>query len=176
MNSTFDLENPAVKNGIIAGLASAAIILLFYLVSPRMVFTISAWITTILFIVFMVQSVKSEKSASEFTPFGEALKPAFLTYVIANLIYVIFYYVLFNFIAPELTGMQKEIAMEAMEKLGNLVGEDAMETAIDQLQTQDFTFTIKSAAWTFAWGLIFPGFIIAAIIALVMKDPTPTDA
>jgi len=102
-----------------------------------------------------------------------ALKPAFLTYLIGNLIYVLFYYVLFNFIDPGLEEVQKELTMDAMEKIGGLLGEDGMEAAIEQIENQDFSFGLGKALWTFAFSLIFPGFVSAAIIAAIMKDPKP---
>jgi len=168
-----DLENPAIKNGVFAGLAACGVVLLFYLANARMVFTWASWITTIIFIFFMVQSVKSEKAEAEFTSFNDALKPAFLTYVISNLLYIIFYYVLLNFIAPDLVEMQREIAMETIEKLAGIMGEDSVEEGLEALEAHDFSFGLGTAAWSFAWGLIFPGFIVAAIIALIMKDNKP---
>ncbi|NND34565.1 MAG: DUF4199 domain-containing protein [Saprospiraceae bacterium] len=169
------LENPAVKNGIIAGLATAGLILFFYLFNPRWVFSVASILTTILFIVFMVRSVKEEKSGLEFMAFNDALKPAFVTYVVANLIYIIFYYVLLNFIAPELVEMQREIAIETIEKMSGLIGEEGTEAALDQMDQQSFEFSLKSAALAFAWGLIFPGFIVSLIIAAIMKDKKPVD-
>lgn len=173
MNSVFDLENPSIKNGIIAGLAGAAVTLVCYLINPKWALTAASWITTPLFIVMMVLSVKADKEGQDFTSFSDALKPAFLTYVVANLLFTIFYYVLLNFIAPELIEIQKEIALEAIEKMQGFLGEEAAEAAIDQIQGRDFSFGLGTALWTFAWGLIIPGFIVAAIIALIMKDKKP---
>ena len=169
----FTLENPAVKNGVIAGLSTAGIILLFYLINARWVFSVASILTTILFIVFMVRSVREEKLTLDFMAFNDALKPAFVTYVVANLIYIIFYYVLLNFIAPELIDMQREIAVETIEKMSGILGEEGTEAALDQMDERSFDFTLKSAALAFAWGLIFPGFIVALIIAAVMKDKKP---
>lgn len=169
----WSLENPAVKNGILAGIGTAVYVLLLYLINARMVFGPASFITTVIFIVMMVRSVKAEKEVLEYTSFSDALKPAFLTYVIANLIYVIFYYVLVNFIAPDLLVMQKEMALEMLEKMSGFLGEEAMEKAAEELEARNSGFGIGTAIWTFAWGLIFPGFLIAAIIAIVMKDRQP---
>ena len=172
----WSLENPAIKNGILAGIASAVFVLLLYLVNPRWIFGFPSYITTIIIIILMVQSVKAEKKTLEYTAFSDALKPAFLTFVIANLIYIIFYYVLVNFIAPELMDIQKEITMEMIEKMSGFLGEEGTETAIEQMEARNFDFGLKTAAWTFAFGLIFPGFIIATIIAAVMKDRKPVES
>ena len=170
-----DLENPSVRNGVIAGLGAVAIGLVFYLMSARAFFGYSGWISTILIIVFMVRSVKEEKATAEYLPFNGALKPAFVTFLVANLIGTIFYYVLLNFIDPGLIQIQKEIALEAIEKMGGLLGEDMMEQSIDALEARDFTYGITTAAWGFAWQLIFPGFIVSAIIAAIMKDRKPVE-
>ncbi len=171
-----DFENPAIRNGIIAGIGAAAISLLFYIVNARMVFSLASWVTTALFIVMMVRSVRSHRHSVEYLSFSEALKPAFVTYVLGNLLYIIFYFVLLNFIDPSLLDMQKEIAMEAMEKFSGIMGEDNFEIAMEELENRDWSYGIGTAAWTFAWGLIFPGFIICLIIAAVMKDRKPIDA
>ncbi len=169
------LENPSIKNGIIAGLITSGIVLVFYLINARMVFSVAGWVSTIVFIYFMVQSVKADKAELEFTSFGDALKPAFLTYVVGNLLYIIFYFVLLNYIAPDLLDIQKEIAMETIEKIGGLMGEDALEEALDEVDARTSEFGLSTALWSYAWGLIFPGFIIAAIIALIMKDRKPAE-
>lgn len=172
----WSLENPAIKNGILAGIASAVFVLLLYLVNPRWIFGFPSYITTIIIIVMMVQSVKAEKKLLEYAAFSDVLKPAFLTFVIANLIYVIFYYILVNFIAPELLDVQKEITIEMIGKMSGLMGEEGTEAALEQLEARNFDFGLKTAAWTYAFGLIFPGFIIAAIIAAVMKDRRPVES
>jgi len=166
----WSLENPAIKNGIIAGISSVVLILLMYLINAKMVFNLASIVATVLFIVFMIRSVKAEKEVMDTFAFSDALKPGFLTFVVANLIYMIFYYVLLNFIAPELITMQKEIALEMLEKMSGFLGEEATEAAIDEFQARDFEFGLTTAIWSFAWGLIFPGFIIASIIALVFKE------
>lgn len=171
----WSLENPAIKNGIIAGIGSAVFVLLLYLVNPRWIFGFPSYITTIIFIVLMVQSVKAEKKNIDYTSFSDALKPAFLTFVVANFIYIFFYTILVNFIAPELLDVQKEITLEMLEKMSGLLGEDGLEAAVDEVEARDFDFGLKTASWTFAFGLIFPGFIIAAIIAAVMKDRRPLE-
>ena len=62
-----------------------------------------------------------------------------------------------------------------LEKMGGLLGEEGVETAAEEIQNRNFDFGLKMASWTFAFALIFPGFIIAAIIAAVMKDRRPVD-
>ncbi len=166
----WSLENPSIRNGILAGMISAGILFMLYLIKASWVFSPISFITTVVFIFLMVQSVKAEKSVREFTSFSDALKPAFLTYVVGHFLYIIAYFVLLNFVAPDLADMQREIAEKAIEKMGGLMGEEAMEAAIERLETESFDFTFGKALMSFGWGLIFPGFIIAAIIAAVMKD------
>ncbi len=173
MNPIFTLENPAIKNGVIAGLTGAAATLVCYLINPKWALTIASWVTTILFIYLMVQSVKADKEGQEYTSFGDALKPAFLTYVVANFLFTVFYFVLLNFIAPELQEVQKEVALEFVEWMTGLLGQQPPEEMIDEIQSRDYTFSISSALLSFASGLIIPGFIVAAIIALIMKDRKP---
>ncbi len=171
----WSLENPAVRNGIIAGILSAVVTLVCYLVNARWVFSISGWVSTLVFIAFMIQSVRAHRQTVDLLTFSEALKPAFLTYAVANLVYVVFYYLLFNFIASDLITLQKERAIEMIEKMSGFLGEAGSEKAIEALEEKGFGYGIGTALWTYAWGLILPGFPIAAVMALIMRQSTPRD-
>lgn len=172
-NSIFDLENPAIKNGILAGIAGSALMLLFYLIKPRMVFGLAGWTVVALFVFLMVRAVKEYKSHIDYMSFSEALKMSFLTYVVGNLIYTLFFFVLMNYIDPGLLDLQREISIDAIEKLSGLLGEEGTEAALDALENQDWSFGVGKALQTYFMGLIIPGFIIALIISAVMKDRKP---
>ena len=174
--SFLDFENPAIKNGVIAGIGAAAISLFLYIISARMIFSFASLLTTALFIVMMVRSVREHRSSVDFLSFSEALKPAFVTYVCGNLLYTIFYFVLLNYIDPGLLEMQKEIAMESIERFSGVMGEENFEIALEELENRDWGFGLGTAVWSFAWGLIFPGFLICLVIAAIMKDRKPVDA
>ena len=170
-----DLNGPTLKNAVTAGFLAVIVALLFYLFNTRSLFNVSGWIVFVLYIVYMVRSVRQEKSLMEWMSFGSAFKASFITYVVASLMYMIFYFVLLNFIDPDLQEMQKDIAIEAIEKMSGLIGEEGTEAALDKIEEDNLNSPGRSLT-SWAWGLIFPGAIISAIIGLVMKDKNPATA
>ena len=169
-----DFENPAVRNGVIGGLTAVVASLLFYIADTKMFLSFSGFLVWIIYIFFVSKATREDKRTSDHFEFKDALKTGFLTYVIASLFYIVFYYVLSNFVDPGLIEMQREIAIEAIEKMSGMLGEEGTEAALANIENQDMTFGIKTALITFAGGLLFPGIIIALIVAAVLKDPKPT--
>ncbi len=167
-----DLERPAVRNGVIAGLGTSCLALVLYLISALSFFAFAGILTTILVIIFMVRAVREERVDLDYLSFNGALNSAFVVYLIATLLYSIFYFVLFNFIDPTLIDIQKEILAEIFVGLGRFFGEDFVEQTMDALDARDQSYGLGTAIWLFVQQLI-PGFIIAAIIAAVMKDRKP---
>ena len=168
------MENHGVKWGVISGVGVVAFSLVLYLVNPTSLFGGLAWAGMIIYIFGMVKAAQGEKNdLGGYMSWGEALKPTFLTYAIASLIYIVFFYVLNNFIDPGLEDLQREAAIEMIENMSGLIGEEGVEEAIAQADEQGFKFGIKNAAMGYFIGLIFPGFIIAAIISAIVKKNRP---
>ncbi len=92
----------------------------------------------------------------------------------SNLITAIFNYILFNFIDPGLVEIQREIAVEAVEKVANALGnEEMMDEMNEQLEEQSFDITPWKALQGWIFGLIF-GAIVAAIQGAIMKKKDPS--
>lgn len=165
-----NFESPAVRNGILGGMAGVILALLFYIFNTKMFFSIAGWLVIAVYIVFVVKAAREQKKISDAFPFREAFKTTLLSYAIMNLIYIVFHFILMNVVDPGLVEVQKEIALETLEKMSGILGEEGMEAAIDQIENQDMRFTLGKALSTFAIGLLFPGALITAIVAAVMKD------
>ncbi len=164
----------AVKWGVIAGLGAVVISLVGYLVSPKFFVTWASWLGFAAFIICMVKAAADDKEAmGGYMSWGQALKPTFLTYVIGSLISSIFVYVMFNFVDGSLVDVQKEIAVDTIEQLSGFLGEDGMEAAIDALDQQSFDMTMSTTLLGYAFGLILPGFPLAAIISAIMRKNRP---
>lgn len=163
-----------LKWGVIAGLAAVVISLVGYLVSPRFFVTWASWLGFAAFIFCMVKAAAEDKEAmGGYMSWGEALKPTFLTFVIGSLISSIFIYLMFNFVDASLVDVQKEIAIDAIEQLSGFLGEDGLEAAIDALDQQSFDMTMSTTLLGYAFGLILPGFPLAAIISAIMRKKRP---
>ena len=166
------MENPSVKWGLIAGLGVMISSLLFYLVDVNLFFSVSSYLIWIVYIVCMVFAVRDQiKAQKGFISFKEAFSTAFVVFVLSSLMYYIFYYLMFNVIDPDLLDIQREMTVEAMEALSGFLSEEQMEEAIAKATSQDVGIGTVSMAYLIS--LIFPGAIIAAIIAAIMKKNNP---
>lgn len=172
------MENPGIKNGLIAGLFVVAGGLLSYFIDPKLYLSPTIqWGLMIVYLIFMYRAGAETRTANGgFISWGEAIKPVFLTGVLAALIVIVFQYVLFNFVAPELLDLQKETAMEALEQMEGFLGEEATETALERLEEEDFSFGIGSMISGWVLNCVI-GFIPSAIIAAILRreDPSQQD-
>ncbi len=165
------MENPSVKWGLIAGLGVMITSLLFYLVNVNWFFSISSYVSWIVYIACMVFAVKDMRGKHGFISFKDAFSTAFIVYAISSLMYFIFYYLMFNVIDPGLAEIQQEIAREAMESFSSFMTEEQIEEAMARVEDQSMNIGTLGVGYLF--NLIFPGAIMAAIIAIILKKDNP---
>jgi hypothetical protein len=79
-----------------------------------------------------------------------------------------------NFIDPDLIVMAKEVSIEAIEKMSGLLGEDGVQAAIEKIENEN-PFGIQQTLMGIAITLVFPGALIALIIAAIMKKTNPEE-
>jgi len=168
------MENPAIKWGVYLAVASIALLLIFYLVNPKLIFSLNSYIGIVLTIVMLVLACReSRMNSGGFASFGQMFQTAFLTWIIGSAIGVIFQYILMNFIDPGLIDMQKEISIEAMEKMSSFIGEEGMEVAIEEIEKTN-PVSIGNMSMGFAFMAVI-GAIVAAIIGAIMQKKNPAD-
>lgn len=164
------MNNNRLKYGVIAGAGTVLYLLAFYAASPRLM--LSSWVmwgSLIIYLACMAMACRREREAiAGLYPFQSALKTAFAVFVVANLIYYAFYYVLFNVIDPGLVDLQRELVLESMDRYGGMLGEENAEELMRRYREEDFRVTLSNTALSFAQSLI-GGFILALIVAGVMK-------
>lgn len=164
------MQNNRLKYGLIAGTGTVLYLLAFYGVSPRLM--LSSWVmwgSLVIYLACMTLACRRERSATTGGyPFQSALKTAFTVFVIANVIYYVFYYVLFNVIDPGLADLQRELVLENMDRYAGMLGEENAEELMRRYEEEDFRVTLSNTALGFAQSLI-GGFILALIVAGVMK-------
>lgn len=162
------MENPSIKYGLYIGLANAVITLLAYFINPEWMFGFTLQIALIIFnIVLMVMAVNEYRDANEgYILFKEGFKAAWLTFIIGVTIVNIFSYLLYNYIDPGLIDVAKEKTMEAIEKMGSFMGEDAMEASLEEIANSN-PFGLPKVLLGILISFIFPGAVLAAIIAAV---------
>lgn len=157
----------SIRYGIITGIVTILYLLIFYFVDkPTMLGGGIAWSTNILFFVGMLFAARETRNELELLSFREALSIAFVTYVVANLFYYDFLYILFNFVDPELLELQKQVGLEAIRDSG--MG-DMFEEQIKVIEETTPTFSIWQALGGYLQSAIF-GFILSLLIGGLTRN------
>lgn len=164
------MGNPAVKNGILMGVASIVVTMLLYFVDKRSMISYGSWIGYVIIAYFMYAAAAGTKSANGGNlTFGEGLVSSMTALAIGMLISSIFAYLLYNVIDPSLLDTMKEIQVEMIDKMAGFMGEDAAEQAKDAMEDNPPSFGIGTVAIGYVVSLIFPGLVIALIVSAVTK-------
>lgn len=166
------------KYGIISGLLMAIITFILYAVDPLLMFQL--WLNAVYFgimVVCMVLAVRDyRQQLGGYLSFKQALQPAFVTTIIMALVSSLVTYLLYNFIDPNLSSLLKEWTMEftydMMESMN--APEEVLEKAMNDLEKEDFTFGIAKISQGMIFSII-AGFILASIVAAIMKRKKPLD-
>lgn len=152
-------NNLAIRYGLAAGIGTVAYFLLFYLISPRYMLAYWVWWSSIIiYVVAMVKSIKDEmaRSRSSFG-FREGLRASFLTFIIANAVFYLFYYLLFSVFDPQLVEMQRELMQNSPGLAGGMEG-------------KSFEVTPGKTFFVFSYTLI-GGFILSLVLAgLIVRN------
>lgn len=159
-----------VRYGLYAGAGTVAYLLLFYFINPPLLFHVGVqWSYRLIFIVCMAAAALAARRDTEgaFT-FRQAVRPAFGAYVLASLIYLVFFYVMFNYVNPQLPEIQREVIVEQSRWVAQKLGMNEIQDAMEQLKAEDLQVNFRNSTLDFMWRLIF-GFILSAIIALFIK-------
>lgn len=148
------MQQTAVKYGIITGTAIVLYLFVFHQINRGLALNpLVYWSPILVAVVAMTMVVKKvrEENAGKIAQ-REALKHAFLTFVIAYLFFSIYTFVLFNFIDPSLVELQKKTMLDAGRKIEGL----------------DFSMTIGKVLFQYVYMLI-PGFFLSYMVASFMK-------
>lgn len=165
--------NEGLKWGGICGLIGLLIMFGSWAAGLNTFITFQFWGNFIpyVIVILIVTGLQLRKERNNVLPYGEALKFAFLTYVITAVIMALGTYVLYNLIDPELTLKSFQAAepktRALMEKFG--AGEDKIEEALRK--------GAEDAAKGTGLGKIFLGtglfliwdFIKSLLIALIIR-------
>ncbi len=174
------MKNDAVKLGLMYGVVSIIISMIVYFTNPKAMMDFSSWhmiLGYILMIAFPYMAAKRAKDANGgFIAFGEALVPAMVTFAIGLLISNVYSYLLLNYFDPSLQETLNVAAREMTEGMWDMMGlsEEAKLEAAEQMEQQQANqFGIVQSALGFIVSLIFPGLVISAIIAAIIKKEEP---
>jgi len=169
------MEQYPVRNGLISGAVQVAVLVLFYFISTLMLISFASIVCFFIYIGFMRQTVLQYKRDQDgYITFKDAFKGSWLTYIPGTVIVVVFNYILFNFIDPGLLEMQKEIALDAFEAMSKYLpmSDEDYDKQVAVLESQN-PYSLYSLAIGLPVSFLFPGALIAAIMALVMRKENP---
>lgn len=163
------MKHTFVKYGIIAGVSVVAYFLLFYFIDTTILFSpFVNWGSLVIYLTFMIMACTRERVSHEGSlPFKQALRTAFGTFVVANIIYYIFNYLLFKF-DPTLLITQKEAIIHTMQWASKTFNFELPSETIQQLRGEIRPVTIGNTLFVFAQSLI-GGFILSFIVGGMMR-------
>jgi len=159
--------NISIRYGILVGIVVILYMLAFYFYDPKVLLEPSVfWSTTLLYIVGMFFAAREERKAREFMTFREVLPIAFVTYLVANLFFYDFLYIMFNFVDTSLPDLQLQVSIEAIERYDL---ENFAEEQIEAIKKTPTTFTLFRAISDYISSAIF-GFLLSLMIAGVTRN------
>ena len=170
------MNHYSIKNGLLAGGASIILGLIAYLINAESFLTYGGWLSFVPVIYFMVKAATEYKDGEleGFLSFKEAFSQSWKTYFLYAVISMIFTYVMMNFVDPSLGEAAKQISIKTIEKMSGMMGEEGTAAAIEKIESEE-PYNLKNIAISFLLTLVFPGALIALIIALIVKREKPME-
>jgi hypothetical protein len=176
------IQKLGLRNGIVAGILSIVYTLVLYTMGGEWMFKTSIQMLGNVFLVgTMIYTVHSYRKAhGNYVSFKQAFGGAFSVGVLGILIPLVFAYLLYAFIDPELTMRLKDYSVKVSIEMFQWfnMSEEQIEEALDKIKEQDYSPTVANYAKGYAGGLLM-GALFAVIIALVFwiisrkNEPTP---
>lgn len=175
--TTPGLVNNAVKNGLILGVISVVLTLLIYAIDYAILVQLKMMFLSLLVSVgFAIYAgITYRKEIGGFISFGKAYQHGFLMFAASGVVSVLFTFLLYFVIDPELPGKLTEASLANTEEMMRSFGmqedqmEQAMEAARESTKNQ---FSPAKVALTYVFILI-GGAIFALISGAIVKKNRP---
>ncbi len=170
------MNNFSIKYGVLGAMALIVAMLVLWFISPKSLLNWSSWAGLVIFIYSLYLTGKEAKWRNEgFISFGDMFKYMLLTSVVFAIIGVLFNHILFNVIDPGLADVQKEMAIEGIEKMRDMLGDiEGFDEAQEKIEEESFALTPTQSLISFV-SYVVGGAIVAAIMAAIMKKKKPID-
>ncbi len=169
------MGNHPIRYGLLAGVSVVLVNLIIYFTDKTLLASISSLVELIVVIFFMTKAVSDTKSdLGGWISFKDAFKPAWLTFILATTIIVLYTFILMNYIDPSLKDVIKEKQLEAFGQAAEWlnINEADRDVTIASIEDAD-AFGVKSIAFGLPFSFIFPGVLYALIIGLIKKKEQP---
>lgn len=155
--------------GVICGLTVVTYFLVLWMLHKELLWDFWAFNASWLPYFYLVYiGVKKYHIQNPETEFRFLVREGFIVYLIAQIIYYLFYYLLFFEIDPGLLELQKSIELEKVEETRGILGEQRADEMLRNLKEGAIGMTTGSLIRQFVPSLL-PGFAMSAIFALIVK-------
>jgi len=168
------MHKSSIQNGFFLGLAMVVSSYVLYLANPTMFLSAKSMVLLLIFIILMVKSgLDARKNNGGYINFKTAFKNMFITGAIGTLICTVFEFLHFNYISPELIDLQKEIQLEAAEKVSELLGgsaemEEAIEESLEKIEDSN-PASFSNSIMNYFVRLLAPVALFSAIIGMFIR-------
>jgi len=166
------LNKGALLYGIIAGLIYCILSTACWSAGIDTYASFLIWYTwlPVIFILTLIACFNYRKQNGGYITLKEALKFAFIIYITYEIIYAIYFFILYQFIDPTLNDKVLKATIEKtksfMEKMGS--SDDQINDAIKRIQEGKSTSVAQQVFLGFGFAIIYD-FIKALIVALIVK-------
>lgn len=165
--------NPGIKWGIIAGIVSILLNIIFWVSSREIFFGfVPPFVIAFVFSVAAVLAgIEKKKAQGGQITFKEVLQPVFLTFVIGGLFAGICTYVFYNFVDPTIPEQAKQHAIATTDRMLHSLGvpEDDIDKQLDGLKELEYDMKPGKALLTY-FALLIRYFVLAAIISVILRN------
>ncbi len=163
-------KEPGIRFGLLAGLAAIAGVFGAYLIRPAWVLNAGVqWSVLTFWLVGMYLALREEQKTKAPLSLQQALKTAFVVYILAAGLYHLFYFTLFRFIDPGLIDLQREQILATLEQQAGFFGLERTEALREAYENDDFEPKLNDMLFGWAQSLIL-GFLLSLGLAYLMKE------
>lgn len=176
------IQKQGLRNGIVAGLISIIYTLVLYIIGGELMFNF--WMSMVSYVIMigvMIFTVQSYRKAhGNYVGFRTAFGGSFTVGIFGMLLPLVFAYILYAYIDPELTMRLKDYTIKASEKMFMWMNmpDEQIDKQLDLIKEQDYSPSIKKYAQGYLGSLIFIA-LFAAIVSMVFwlisrkNEPAP---
>jgi hypothetical protein len=157
------------KTGVVLGLTTVFYLLLVWMLQKELLWNL--WVINLTWLPYFYLVFVGVKNFSAENPeaaFRDLVREGFIVYLIAQIMYYLFYYLLFFQIDPALLELQAEIELEMLQDARGILGEERADEMRRNLEEGQAGLTMGSLFRQFVPSLL-PGFAMAAVFALFVK-------
>ena len=155
------MKQTIFKNGLLAGVVTMAFLSAVYAIDKTWLFSMTVISATL--VLYMLPMYRAANDV-KMLEFKAVLRTAFVVFLIANAIYYVFDWVLFNIVDKSLANVQAELAIEYYRPSTPIDKQSELADGIRAANIHD----VKSLIYRFVRGAI-GGFGMAVLAAFLVK-------